>query len=104
VGYSIRFEDCTSDKTVLKYMTGAFLLLIQFPCCCLHYEWPRTLLLLCVMAFESVCARYFNMPAPQSAPKIVLTPCDGVVIALIVQTACFCASSWASRTSNPIPS
>jgi hypothetical protein len=29
VGYSIRFEDCTSDKTMLKYMTGesiAFLL------------------------------------------------------------------------------
>jgi HrpA-like RNA helicase len=22
VGYSIRFEDCTSDKTVIKYMTG----------------------------------------------------------------------------------
>lgn len=22
VGYSIRFEDCTSDKTVVKYMTG----------------------------------------------------------------------------------
>ena len=21
VGYSIRFEDCTSDRTVLKYMT-----------------------------------------------------------------------------------
>jgi len=21
VGYSIRFEDCTSDKTILKYMT-----------------------------------------------------------------------------------
>jgi pre-mRNA-splicing factor ATP-dependent RNA helicase DHX16 len=21
VGYSIRFEDCTSDKTVIKYMT-----------------------------------------------------------------------------------
>ncbi|KAJ8451448.1 hypothetical protein Cgig2_017839 [Carnegiea gigantea] len=26
VGYSIRFEDCTSDKTVLKYMTGGMLL------------------------------------------------------------------------------
>lgn len=23
VGYSIRFEDCTSEKTVVKYMTGA---------------------------------------------------------------------------------
>jgi pre-mRNA-splicing factor ATP-dependent RNA helicase DHX16 len=22
VGYSIRFEDCTSEKTVVKYMTG----------------------------------------------------------------------------------
>jgi HrpA-like RNA helicase len=22
VGYSIRFEDCTTDKTALKYMTG----------------------------------------------------------------------------------
>ena len=22
VGYSIRFEDCTSDKTLIKYMTG----------------------------------------------------------------------------------
>jgi hypothetical protein len=21
VGYSIRFEDCTSDKTIIKYMT-----------------------------------------------------------------------------------
>lgn len=26
VGYSIRFEDCTSDKTVLKYMTDGMLL------------------------------------------------------------------------------
>ncbi len=30
VGYSIRFEDCTSDKTVIKYMTdGENLLLPQ---------------------------------------------------------------------------
>lgn len=27
VGYSIRFEDCTSDKTVVKYMTGEFRLM-----------------------------------------------------------------------------
>ena len=26
VGYSIRFEDCTSDKTVVKYMTDGILL------------------------------------------------------------------------------
>ena len=26
VGYSIRFENCTSDKTVLKYMTDGMLL------------------------------------------------------------------------------
>ena len=26
VGYAIRFEDCTSDKTVLKYMTDGMLL------------------------------------------------------------------------------
>jgi len=26
VGYSIRFEDCTSDTTVLKYMTDGMLL------------------------------------------------------------------------------
>ena len=26
VGYSIRFEDCTSDKTVIKYMTDGVLL------------------------------------------------------------------------------
>jgi pre-mRNA-splicing factor ATP-dependent RNA helicase DHX15/PRP43 len=26
VGYSIRFEDCTSKKTVLKYMTDGMLL------------------------------------------------------------------------------
>jgi len=26
VGYSIRFEDCTSDRTVLKYMTDGMLL------------------------------------------------------------------------------
>lgn len=26
VGYSIRFEDCTTDKTVLKYMTDGMLL------------------------------------------------------------------------------
>jgi pre-mRNA-splicing factor ATP-dependent RNA helicase DHX16 len=26
VGYSIRFEDCTSDKTILKYMTDGMLL------------------------------------------------------------------------------
>lgn len=26
VGYSIRFEDCTSDKTVIKYMTDGMLL------------------------------------------------------------------------------
>ena len=26
VGYSIRFEDCTSDKTIIKYMTDGILL------------------------------------------------------------------------------
>ena len=26
VGYSIRFEDCTSDKTLIKYMTDGILL------------------------------------------------------------------------------
>ena len=26
VGYSIRFEDCTSEKTVIKYMTDGILL------------------------------------------------------------------------------
>jgi hypothetical protein len=26
VGYSIRFEDCTSDKTIVKYMTDGMLL------------------------------------------------------------------------------
>lgn len=26
VGYTIRFEDCTSEKTVLKYMTDGMLL------------------------------------------------------------------------------
>ena len=26
IGYSIRFEDCTSDKTVIKYMTDGILL------------------------------------------------------------------------------
>lgn len=26
VGYSIRFEDCTSERTVLKYMTDGMLL------------------------------------------------------------------------------
>lgn len=26
VGYSVRFEDCTSEKTVLKYMTDGMLL------------------------------------------------------------------------------
>jgi len=26
VGYSIRFEDCTSDKTIIKYMTDGMLL------------------------------------------------------------------------------
>jgi hypothetical protein len=26
VGYSIRFEDCTSDKTLVKYMTDGMLL------------------------------------------------------------------------------
>lgn len=26
VGYAIRFEDCTSDKTVIKYMTDGILL------------------------------------------------------------------------------
>ena len=26
VGYSIRFEDCTSEKTLLKYMTDGILL------------------------------------------------------------------------------
>ena len=33
VGYSIRFEDCTSEKTVLKYMTDGHLLseLLQDP-------------------------------------------------------------------------
>jgi HrpA-like RNA helicase len=24
VGYSIRFDDCTSSQTIIKYMTGAF--------------------------------------------------------------------------------
>lgn len=33
VGYSIRFEDCTSDKTILKYMTDGVALgnLMDFP-------------------------------------------------------------------------
>ena len=26
VGYSIRFEDCSSDKTIIKYMTDGMLL------------------------------------------------------------------------------
>jgi len=26
VGYSIRFEDCTSNKTIIKYMTDGMLL------------------------------------------------------------------------------
>jgi pre-mRNA-splicing factor ATP-dependent RNA helicase DHX38/PRP16 len=26
VGYSIRFEDCTSEKTIIKYMTDGILL------------------------------------------------------------------------------
>lgn len=26
VGYSIRFEDCTSERTILKYMTDGMLL------------------------------------------------------------------------------
>ena len=26
VGYSIRFEDCTSPKTIIKYMTDGILL------------------------------------------------------------------------------
>ena len=26
VGYSIRFEDCTSDRTLIKYMTDGMLL------------------------------------------------------------------------------
>jgi HrpA-like RNA helicase len=26
VGYSIRFEDCTSDRTMIKYMTDGILL------------------------------------------------------------------------------
>ena len=26
VGYSIRFEDCTSSKTIIKYMTDGVLL------------------------------------------------------------------------------
>lgn len=26
MGYSIRFEDCTSDKTLVKYMTDGMLL------------------------------------------------------------------------------
>ncbi len=26
MGYSIRFEDCTSDKTIIKYMTDGMLL------------------------------------------------------------------------------
>lgn len=26
IGYAIRFEDCTSDKTVIKYMTDGILL------------------------------------------------------------------------------
>ena len=26
VGYAIRFEDCTSEKTVIKYMTDGMLL------------------------------------------------------------------------------
>ena len=26
VGYSIRFEDCTNEKTIIKYMTDGMLL------------------------------------------------------------------------------
>jgi hypothetical protein len=45
VGYAIRCEDCTSDKTFIKYMTDGvlllllpllllLLLLLLSPCCC----------------------------------------------------------------------
>ena len=34
VGYSIRFEDCTSDKTIIKYMTDGVLLRETLVCVC----------------------------------------------------------------------
>ncbi|MCO5558579.1 hypothetical protein L7F22_012164 [Adiantum nelumboides] len=37
VGYSIRFEDCTSDKTILKYMTDG--MLREFLGSCLQHSW-----------------------------------------------------------------
>ncbi|KAH8033801.1 hypothetical protein HPB51_016256 [Rhipicephalus microplus] len=48
VGYSIRFEDCTSERTVLKYMTDGMLLreflsepdLASYRYDNLHPSWP----------------------------------------------------------------
>ena len=57
VGYSIRFEDCTSPATVIKYMTDGMLLrecllddmLTQYRWVCVH-------MCVCVLGFFLVCA------------------------------------------------
>ena len=49
VGYSIRFEDCTSERTVIKYMTDGMLLrefLSEPDLASYRYCLPCTLLLI----------------------------------------------------------
>ena len=40
VGYSIRFEDCTSEKTIIKYMTDGILLREMLP---KKSDWKKSL-------------------------------------------------------------
>lgn len=78
VGYSIRFEDCTSDSTILKYMTDGMLLreflsepdLASYRCVdmsfktifCVHFSWWGVLsrhfssvhVIICFFFFPSV--------------------------------------------------
>src|SRR5213080_963314 len=58
VGYCIRVEDCTSDKTVLKYMTDGMLLreFLGAPDLA-SYSWPIPLFFACV-SLSHACSAY----------------------------------------------
>ena len=69
VGYSIRFEDCTSDKTILKYMTDGMLLreflgdpkLTGYTCLMIDEAHERTLHTDILFGLVKDVARYRNI-------------------------------------------
>jgi pre-mRNA-splicing factor ATP-dependent RNA helicase DHX16 len=83
VGYSIRFEDCTSDKTAIKYMTDGMLLrefltepdLAGYSCMIIDEAHERTLSTDILLGLVKVRFPFSPRPSPGG-----LT--DGLVIAL----------------------